>query len=264
VRTFSEYLAARETNRQIASEAMPYLTKVFDTSLSAMDRLGLQFATYKDRNGKSHVSLVPFFLIFQRQVTAAFDALSANQAYIAWTVVRSGIESVLIMGKWVEDKANADIWQNRTQNKKAYRAAYEGPALRSKALPNSERIQIALSKINDHFLHPNPSYYFRHLEFNELNSKDVELVLNFFDDSDDVAVGILGVLHLVILAQDSVSRMLDDLFPEAPFVDVGLSSFEEQSLDWARSASRTAYGLNMLVELGAWPAHVLRPSPDAP
>jgi hypothetical protein len=163
VRPFGEYVAARDANRAHFAEAYPYAVEAFNAAFSAFGTLGEQLRTGRDATGKSHISLAPFYFILQRQTAIAFDAVSANQAYAAWVAVRTGVESSLIIGKWVDDKRNADIWERRFVDRKAYQAAYQGKALRSTSLPRSDEIQGALTAINDRFLHPNPEYYKRHL-----------------------------------------------------------------------------------------------------
>jgi hypothetical protein len=251
--SFSEYLEARERNRTAFSQGHASVATAFDVSIHAFDLLGEQLRDGRDANGMTHISLAPFFFILQRQAIAAFDALSTNQAYSAWLLVRPGVEAALILAKWVEDKGNADIWSRRAQDKKAYRKAFEGKALVSTVLPRSNDIQAALSAINDRFLHPNPTYYHRHLELNDLPDGNVELRYNFFDDSLDVAIGILGILHLVVVIQDSLAQMFATLFPGTSRLEVGLLSLETRAGDWARETmARSTAAATDLKDLGLW------------
>ncbi len=249
--TFGEYLDAREHNRSTFPETV---RPAFEISIRAFDQLALQLRDGRDRNDKTAASLAPFFFILQRQALAAYDALSTNQAYLAWVLIRPGVESALIIGKWVDDEIHARIWEKRRTNMKAYRKVYEGKALRSKSLPRSDEIQLSLSGINDRFLHPNPEYYFRHLELNELAGGAVEMKLNVFDEPTDVAVGVLGVLHLVVVIQDCLARLFANTFPNLSRIDVGLTSLETGMGEWAGSVMRESIQAHdALRVLGLWP-----------
>jgi hypothetical protein len=167
----TRYLEAREKNRELFAKAYSSVLQAFEVSVQGFALLAQQLRDGRDENGKSHVRLGPFFFIMQRQVMAAYDALMSRQAYLAWVTVRPGVECALIMGKWIDDKANADIWSNRFDDRAAYRKAYEGKGLESRALPRSVAIRKALSEINDLFVHPNPMYYYRHLELTDLERR---------------------------------------------------------------------------------------------
>lgn len=250
----ARYLEAREKNRDQFADAYPSVHQAFEISLRAFGLLADQLREGRDKNGKTHVSLAPFFFIMQRQVMAAFDALSARQAYLAWVTVRPGVECALIMGKWVDDKTNADVWSNRFNNRAAYRKAYEGRALESRALPRAAAIRKALSEINDLFVHPNPMYYYRHLKLDDLEDGAVEMKIDFFDEEEDFHTGILGILHLVVSIQDSLAEMFNGLFTNASPVDVGLRSLETNAEAWAaKLMAQSPKSHHILIEAGLWP-----------
>jgi hypothetical protein len=254
---FAEYLDAKETNRKAFAEAYPAVIDAFEVSVRAFSALGEQLRTGRDFNNKTHVSLAPFFLILQRQSMVAYDVISTRQAYQAWVSIRTGIESALIIGKWVDDKSNADIWENRFEDPKPYRKVYQGSGLESKALPNSGSIRSALSHINDLFLHPNPRYYYRHLSMKDLPDKMISLEIDFFDTEDEVSLAILGVLHLVAYVQDSLAAMFASLFIDMAKLDVGLLDFESKAAGWRSDLGRKHSNLEWsLVNLGLWPAAI--------
>lgn len=250
--TFSEYLDAIERNRSLFRETSPEIHRAFEISVVAFGRLADQLREGRDANGKTHVSLGPLFFIFQRQAMAAYVALATNQAFLAWGLIRPGVEAALVIGKWVDDKAHADVWSNRAANRKAYTELYQGKGLQSVALPRSAVIQGALSRINDLFLHPNPSYYYRHLELNNLADGATEMKLNFFDEPIDMAVGVLGILHLVVFVQAALAEMFANLFG-CDRIEVGLHSFEVNAGDWVRATMEQGPGIKAaLIELGLW------------
>jgi hypothetical protein len=255
VRPFGEYVVARDANRAHFAETYPYAAEAFNAAFSAFGALGEQLRTGRDVAGKSHISLAPFFFILQRQTATAFDAVSANQAYAAWVAVRTGVESALIIGKWVDDKRNADIWERRFVDRKAYQTAYQGRALRSRSLPRSDKIQGALTAINDRFLHPNPEYYKRHLTMKPTPSGDILMELNFFDDQVGVETGLLGILHLNAVVQDSLAALFGNLFVGCKKLDVHLADLEAKGADFRRKlGEHDPETETILTEIGLWNA----------
>jgi hypothetical protein len=230
----------------------PAILKAFEVTVANSNRLGQLLAIGRDAEGHSHVSLFPLYLIFQRQTMLAFESLVAGQAYNAWVTIRPGIEAALIMGKWVASPANADIWEDRDKNPKLYQATYQGPALGKGALPQGELIRQALKGINDHFVHPNPSYSYRHLRFEEGNREDYRIHLNFFDSASDVELGLVGLLHLAIVTQDALAEMFAGLF-QAPRLDMGRQDFEEKAASFVDTVSlRGPYFVWALRTIGLW------------
>jgi len=254
-----DYRAAVGKNRGIFVLNYPAVVRSLDIALSSFDRLARQLGTEKDGQGNSHVSLLPFLFILQRQTMAAFDALASHQAYLAWVALRPGIESALIMGKWFDDPNNAQIWERRFENPHPYIKQYQGKALISISLPRSADVQQVLKEINDHYLHPNPRYYRRHLELTQSDDGSTLLEVNFFDDDMEVEATIVALMHLVVVTQDAVARMFAARFPRATVVDVGLRSIEA---NWREEARRVA-ALGPLAawtveKLGLWPPDASR------
>ena len=249
----ARYLRVREESRRHFAAAYPAVLSSFEVSLEAFTALAQQLRTGRDASGHTHVSLAPFYFILQRQTMAAFDSLSAGQAYVGWVTVRPGVESALIMGKWVDDAKNADVWANRFKNRKAYQDTYQGKALESRSLPRAPAIRSALSEINDLFVHPNPMYYYRHVELVDKEDGAVELKVNFFDETEDVNIGILSLLHLVITIQDSLAQMFAALFTGVSRTDVGLGSFEEKAGTWAHDLmAKSPVAKQILTTIGLW------------
>lgn len=80
-------------------------------------------SAHRDPTGHSHVSLIPFILVMQREVFAAFELISTYQSFQAWVLLRPCLESALIMGEWVDDPGFARVWENRRQDFEAYKRA---------------------------------------------------------------------------------------------------------------------------------------------
>ncbi len=84
------------------------------------DKLIRVCSTTRDLKGHSLVSFSPFLLLMQRQGTTAYWSLASSQSYEAWVLARPMLEACLIIGKWIDDEANAEIWKNREMDRKAY------------------------------------------------------------------------------------------------------------------------------------------------
>lgn len=226
--------------------------QVLDTGFTELTR-NLQVG--RDANNKTHISLAPLLMILQRQSFVALDALSSMQAYQAWVLIRPGLESALVMGKWMEDVAHFHTWDRRLEDREKYSKTYSGKALRSTSLPRSAELQSALKAINDSFAHPNQDYYLRHVGVAELEGGNIELKLHFFDDDSFHWASVLSLLHLLIVTQDSLARMFAKRFVN---LDIrpdryGLSGFEDQHRDAAQIAAAVGPTEAYIIrELGLW------------
>ena len=98
------------------------------------------------------------------------------QSYQSWVLLRPAIESALIMGRWLDNFNNFEVWKDHPDSWKNYKNIYQGKNLVSDSLPKSTDIQNVLKHINDDFMHTNPSYYQRHSQIVDLNEKNVEMV----------------------------------------------------------------------------------------
>jgi len=211
--------------------------------------------TRRDRDQKSHISLVPFILLLQRQAHSAFDMLSADQSYQAWLLLRPGIEAVLIMGKWVDDPRNAKIWQDREKYPGTYQKTYTGKALRSASFVGSEQIQAVLRTINERFVHANIAYYHRHLNVGPGDPGYVKVVLSYFEDDTLQLVNVLAFLHLLLVMQEGLLALFNKLFDTQATLPVCLAVFRQSYNDRIETL---AHGNDeykaILSNLGAWSA----------
>ena len=108
-----DYRSALSYNREVFLIQQGALVKAFSAIDDNFASLIQPLATKRDSTGHSHVSLTPFLLLLQRQARAAFELFSAYESYQGWVLARPGVEGALIIGKWVDDPANAHVWQNR-------------------------------------------------------------------------------------------------------------------------------------------------------
>jgi hypothetical protein len=252
---FLEYRAALAYNREVFLIEHGALLKAFiavDANFPALVELP---RTRRDPHGNSHVSLVPFLLLLQRQAHTAFDILSADQSYQAWLLLRPGPEAALTIGKWVDDPRNAAIWQNREKAPSAYRKVYTGKALQSGSLPGSDRIQAVLRRINDRFVHANIDYYRRHLNVGPGTPGYINVLLNYFEDDPLQLANVFAFLHLLLVVQEALLGLFNKLFATQVPLPSSLKLFDdtfgERMADLARADSEYS---TVLAKLGAWSA----------
>lgn len=248
-----DFRAAIAKNQDIFLLNHPYAFHAFGGLNDCFLRLGQRLQNDRDKNGKTYVSFIPFTLLMQRQALSAFQALSSHQSYQAWVLLRPCLESALIMGKWVDDKSNAKIWNNRGSDPKAYRQTYTGTALRSAALPRAADIQSVLSRINDDFMHLNGDYYSRHTELWPAGETAYHLLVQYFDDDVDHQAHTFAFLHLIAVILESVSGLLVGLFGKRAQGDCGLTELEDLIRpDVVVFAGKHPDRKSILEKLGLW------------
>jgi hypothetical protein len=209
---FLEFQSLRSYNREVFLIEHGDLVKTF-VAIDANFHILVQLPGTKcDHNGKSYVGLVPFIFLLQRQAQSAFEAFAVFQSYQAWVLLRPGIEAALIIGKWVDDPRNAEIWKNRENDKRTYQKTYTGKGLRSKSLPDSKSIQGVLRKINDDFVHANPDYYRRHLNINPAGPESVKMLLQYVDEDSFLLTNAFAFLHLLVVTQQALLSLFNKLF----------------------------------------------------
>jgi len=174
-------------------------------------------------------------------------------AYEAWLVLRPAIEIPLIIGKWFDDRENVSVWKNRNSKRKPYRERFWGDKLRSKALADSDRIQSALSRLNDLFAHPNPDYCNRHINAQSVPPKMVTVRIEYFDDDEVVKVAWLAMSHLMVFVQDRLWKAIASTLVGIPVIKSRLDPVENQfAKDAATVASKSDADRATLEQLGLW------------
>lgn len=250
---FLEYRSVMGYNRDVFSIQHGDLLKAFvaiDDNFSILVELP---RTRRDRDGHSHVSLTPLLLLFQRQAHCAFDVLTAGQSYQGWLILRPGIEAALIVGKWVDDPQNAKIWQNRDKDPGLYQKAYTGKGLQSDALPDSDRIQSVLRRVNDRFVHANPEYYHRHLNVGPGDPGYVNIVVNYVDDDTLQLANVFAFLHVLLTVQESLLSLFNQLFTTEVKLTSPLAAFQKtfgKRIDALVRANAECRAV--LADLGCW------------
>ncbi len=75
-----EYRAAVARNKDIFLIERGGLLKAFSCILENFGPMVEWLSTARDLSGKSQVSLIPFFVLLERQVTTAFEAFASFQS----------------------------------------------------------------------------------------------------------------------------------------------------------------------------------------
>jgi hypothetical protein len=218
------------------------------------DKFSKVISTKHMKNGKTLIGLIPLLMIMQRQYRNAFQSITVFQSYQSWVLLRPAIESALIMGKWLDDLNNFDVWIEHQDNWKNYQKIYQGKNLVSDSLPNSAAIQSVLKRINDDFMHTNPSYYKRHSQIIDLDEQNVGMFVNFTDDEQDHRAHTYAFLYLTLFILKQVGLMLSDRYAEQTSFTVNLDKLHDHFASNAREiANRNEEYKKLLLELGLWP-----------
>lgn len=223
---------------------------------ATFERFGLLISSQADRQGNSNIGLLPFFMLIQRQAMAAFWSVASHQAYAAWVLLRPAVEATLIIGKWVDDPANARIWQNRQTDPKSYREQYEGKALVSRSLPNSAEIQKVLKRINDDFVHANPDFLNRHTKITPDAIEEEYHIKFFYFDPEPLEhrAHLLAFLNLIVTMQDGISQLLVARFNPALVPRPQVAAFQQKfGTQVAACIAQGPQWKSLLTDFGLWP-----------
>ncbi|MEW6447961.1 MAG: hypothetical protein AB1426_07730 [Bacillota bacterium] len=186
----------------------------FNTFLALMDtlqRIWAPIGTDRDLKGNHHAGLVPFVNLLVRHLVFGFQHIVSYQSFIAWLAFRPGLEAFLIIGKFVDDPVNAQIWLKRNEDRKSYGEAFFGKSLVSESLSRSADFQKVLSRLNDNFMHPNPNFTYRDMVIEE-NETSMFVKILYFDDSPELheahLLSYLNLLNEIVTASEKLMSKL--------------------------------------------------------
>jgi len=225
---YLSFRSALQTNRDVFLLNHRRLVEYFLSAEGNFLPLYRALSTRRDSSGASHVSLIPFVHLFQRQVTVAFDLMATDECYQGWVLVRPGLEALLMVGKWLDDPEFAAIWSEKNERWKEYRKAYSGSGFHSSSLDRSPDLQRVLSRINDEFVHANPDYYSRHVGLIPDGPDGYNLKLDWFEDDDVQEAGCLALLNMTLVAQETLCRAVQSRLEGSEIkLDVTAREFED-------------------------------------
>ncbi|HTW81009.1 MAG TPA: hypothetical protein VME23_15790, partial [Terracidiphilus sp.] len=174
------------------------------------------------------------------------------QSFLAWMTFRPGLEALLIIGKLVDDPKNAGVWKNKCVDWKLYNNTFSGGALESKSLPRSKELRRVLSRLNDDFMHPNPTFTYRDSSCMSVG-KDLFLEIEFFDADDNLhEAHLLGYLNLLDLVAKASEDLIDNLCGPLPTRSAYQSFATQESERALRVASKNILAKQVMNDLALW------------
>lgn len=233
-----QYRSVLALNREIFLLNYGQELQAFDDADKKLQKLIEVIARRESDQGESHVGLIPFMLILLRQSRAAFECLSRYQPYDTWIVFRPALEAALIVGKFLDDPANANlwanrkqIWANRRQNKQKYtkyQAEFENDGLIPKILPYGKEFRRLLSKINDEFMHMNLNYLAKSHRVHEIDSENAHIETQLTGgDSQEHKSFLFSFIHLHRLLISSLGQALGKKFSGEPDLNIDIRIIEK-------------------------------------
>lgn len=204
----------------------------------------------KDASGRSHAGLILFVNILVRHLVYGFQNMVSYQSFLAWLAFRPGLEALLIIGKFLDDPSNTEIWKKREVEKEPYIKTFS--KLRSKSLPRSSDFQRVLTRINDNFMHPNPDFVYREMKMQNYGDK-LFLEIDYFDSDKNVheahLIAYLNLLYEIYLASRSLIVTLyqssHDLTVLMPFKEMAGTRASEL-------AKKNPVAKRIMEDLGLW------------
>ena len=261
-KTILEYRATLNHNSEVFLLNFKDEFTAFTDTDNSLYRIGLFLSQNRTKDEESLISFLPYLLIMQRQFRNAFQCFTVFQSYQGWVLLRPGLESSLIMGKWLDDMQNVEIWKKHKQDWKEYNKTYSGKSLISKSLPESSSIQQVLKRINDNFMHVNPSYYYHNTRLEQMQADSDFLYVPVFDQETDYQSHLYSFLHLTLYVVKCVGEMLVPYFSQNDTFEINLARLEEAFKGKvARILQQSPDQLSVLTELGLWPNNTFQRRP---
>jgi hypothetical protein len=206
--------------------------------------------------GRSHVGLLPFVNLLIRHSIFGFQHLAYYQSFLSWLTFRPGLEAFLILGKFVDNPNNAEIWKNKEADLKAYRKVFEGKNLISKTIPKGSDFQQVLSRLNDNFMHPNPDFVYRDTKVINDGNHFLFLKTEYFDTVKNAEIHeshVLAYLNLLDQISLASNEVVKKLCGPSSVKQRPEKSFGESAGSHAKYlADRNLLSKKILEELGMW------------
>lgn len=227
--------------------------RAFEFLLQTLQSIWVRICRERDQKSHSHSGLWLMASLLIRHCVFGFQQLVSYQSFLAWLSFRPGLEALLIMGKWVDDRKNAKIWRNRQDDPQTYSKTFSGRNLVSRSLPEADGYRQVLGRLNDQFVHPNPYFAYRESDVRIGTEKTLVLATRYFDTSESLHLAhLLAFLHVfekIVRSSDEMVRNIlghgDALTQISPISDI-----------WSDRAKRLAEtdgtAKAILRELGLW------------
>jgi hypothetical protein len=249
---FSDYSTRQQKNREVFRKNFVSDIQKFKTAVAALGNTWGRVGVERDTRGRSHAGLLPFSNILVRHVIFGFEHLACYQSFLGWLTFRPGLEALLMIGKFVDDPANAKVWLNRSVDVNSYRKTFEGKALESTSLPLSPEFRQVLSRLNTEFMHPNPAFAYRDATVRS-DAAGMLVEIQFFDVCPDVhEAHLLAYLNLMDLIVQASQTVVDGLCGSKGKPSwTGNYAVKERGRA-LQLAARSAVAKKVMEELGLW------------
>lgn len=239
----------------------------YKAEIESFDDVDQLFPHFSRAAGKIQVAtarqkydLAPFIQVMQVHARAAFELLAGGQSHLAWPVLRSFVEALLVMGKWIEDPQHAVVWHSRHAGKSArkeYQEIYGGSGTRAESLPHEEVLRGVAGRLADDFIETNPRYYAHPLVFGDGKSRNSSR-----EDEADRRAHVYAVLHLEWFVMHAAGRLLSAREGGRAELRVDLERFERTFGPAAEAIAREHQAHKVvLTQLGLWPYDLLHTRP---
>jgi len=252
VNEYSDYVAIQVKNREIFCLNYAPDIRTFASLLSELRSSWTRLGTTRDATGRSHAGLLLFSNILIRHAIFGFEHLASYQSFLTWLTFRPGLEALLIIGKFVDDPANAGIWKARQSDFKTYNRTFSGTALESRSLPRSADFRQVLARLNDDFMHPNPYFTYRDTTVTEEGDAAV-VEIEFFDKSAEVHEGhLLAYVNLIDLVVSASDALVSSICGSAGTPSPREEYSKREHARATRLAAQNSTAKKVMEELGLW------------
>jgi hypothetical protein len=250
---YLRYTAAQASNRRAFSVNFAADVRAFDEIFSSLQASWARVGIERDLSGNSQTGLLLFANILSRHTLVGFDHIASYQSFLGWLNFRPGLEALLMAGKLVDDPSIASVWKNRRADRKAYWNAFKSTSLHSRSLRESRRFCQALDRLNDEFMHPNPTFAYRDATQNQ-EGKNILVEIQFFDIAPEMhEAHVLAYLHLAALLANASAELVSSLFGPMPHPPASPQGYPSHQAARARGlARRHPSAGKVMKELGLW------------
>jgi hypothetical protein len=211
--------------------------------------------TSRDKHKHSHAGLLPLQALVGRSAVYGFHALMRIEIANAWPSMRYAVEGMLIVGKLVAEPSNGRVWADWELNRAAYIDAFQTRLGKDNALPRANLFRKLLKRINDQYLHPNPSQVLdiANVQFasGEGNARTIETTWTG-GDRDLIESHVLAFIRVFADLVDASYEMLGEFFPTHKD-EMLRNEYEQIHLKRAEAlVANSPKAKPVLTELGLW------------
>lgn len=253
--TDSDYYRYRNVltqNRELFLLKFPNVFRDF-VRLDMLFVKAAEISKLRNANKENNAGFIPLVNVMRRQTVNAFESLACMQADQAWVIFRPAIEAALVMGKWMDNPSDCEVWKNRHQHVKEYKDKFWGKGVVSHSLPRAADLRAVLTRINDEYMHLNCDYVNRSTIIRPIDRDNLSISIGYIESDNPHEAHLYSFLHVAAISLDAVTEMIAKDVGQPEANAVGLKHFEEvyQSLVSTLAKSDIA-AKRILKDFGLW------------